>query len=75
MLVLKQVLYATEGESKKPVQHDGELIAPQDKSGVIDFKGHDFIPIHFRTPTSCDSCNKPVWHMFHPPTALECKRE
>ena len=38
------------------------------------YKGHEFIGIHFRTPTSCDSCQKPVWHVLHPPTALECKR-
>uniref|UniRef100_K1Q6V5 Rho-associated protein kinase 1 n=1 Tax=Magallana gigas TaxID=29159 RepID=K1Q6V5_MAGGI len=36
-------------------------------------KGHEFVPIHYRTPTTCDSCNKPVWHMLHPPQALECR--
>ncbi|KAI0232790.1 hypothetical protein LSAT2_016895 [Lamellibrachia satsuma] len=67
-----QILYATEGENKKP----GDILDPlanQDKSGLQHYKGHDFIPIHFRTPTSCDSCNKPVWSMIHPPTALECR--
>ena len=26
-------------------------------------------------PTNCDSCNKPLWHMFKPPPAVECKRK
>ena len=47
----------------------------QDKSAVDMHKGHEFVPIHYRTPTTCDSCNKPVWHMLHPPQALECRRE
>ncbi|XP_067678854.1 rho-associated protein kinase 2-like [Haliotis asinina] len=66
-----QILYATEGESaiRKPEEDQS-----QDRAGVLCYKGHDFIPLHFRTPTTCDSCNKPVWHMLHPPPALECKR-
>lgn len=47
----------------------------QDKSAVEMHKGHEFVPIHYRTPTTCDSCNKPVWHMLHPPQALECRRK
>ncbi|XP_061192680.1 rho-associated protein kinase 2-like isoform X2 [Saccostrea echinata] len=68
-----QVLYATEGENRRPeeIGHDN---LPQDKSAVEKHKGHEFVPIHYRTPTTCDSCNKPVWHMLHPPQALECRR-
>ena len=44
-----------------------------DKSGVIDYKGHELTLIHYRTPTSCESCNKPLGHIIHPPPALECK--
>ena len=46
-----------------------------DKEGVIDYKGHDFMTLHFRTPATCESCNKPLWHMLHPPVALECRRK
>ncbi|XP_041359873.1 rho-associated protein kinase 2-like [Gigantopelta aegis] len=66
-----QVLYASEGENRKPEDHPQELI--QDRAGVILYKGHDFFPLHFRTPATCDSCNKTLWHMLHPPPALECK--
>ncbi|XP_048758911.2 rho-associated protein kinase 1-like [Ostrea edulis] len=68
-----QVLYATEGENRRPEEagHDAQA---QDKSAVEMHKGHEFVPIHYRTPTTCDSCNKPVWHMLHPPQALECRR-
>ncbi|XP_059146890.1 rho-associated protein kinase 1-like isoform X3 [Physella acuta] len=70
-----QILYASEGENRKPDEVNQEsAIAPLDRSGVIIYKGHDLVPISFRTPTSCDSCHKTVWHMIHPPPALECKR-
>jgi|SRR6218665_917371 len=65
-----QLLYAAEGESKKP--EDKEQAGAQDRSGVIEYKGHDFIAITFRMPTYCESCTKPVYHMIHPPMALEC---
>lgn len=67
-----QLLYAAEGESKKP--EDKEQAGAQDRSGVIEYKGHDFIAITFRMPTYCESCTKPVYHMIHPPMALECMR-
>lgn len=25
-------------------------------------------------PTACEVCPKPLWHMFKPPAAYECKR-
>ncbi|XP_013412061.1 rho-associated protein kinase 2-like isoform X3 [Lingula anatina] len=69
-----QILYASEGENKKPLEGLHEMPKPDDKSGVIHYKGHDFIVLHYRTPTTCDSCQKPTWHMIHPPPAMECKR-
>ncbi|KAK6188435.1 hypothetical protein SNE40_004608 [Patella caerulea] len=68
-----QILYATEGENRKPDENTIELQSA-DKAGVLSFKGHDFLQLHFRTPTSCDSCQKALWHLLHPPLALECKR-
>nr|XP_022315785.1 rho-associated protein kinase 1-like isoform X1 [Crassostrea virginica]XP_022315786.1 rho-associated protein kinase 1-like isoform X1 [Crassostrea virginica] len=68
-----QVLYAIEGENRRPDEMGHDTPA-QDKSAVDMHKGHEFVPIHYRTPTTCDSCNKPVWHMLHPPQALECRR-
>uniref|UniRef100_A0A0L8ICJ6 non-specific serine/threonine protein kinase n=1 Tax=Octopus bimaculoides TaxID=37653 RepID=A0A0L8ICJ6_OCTBM len=65
-----QILYATEGENIKPGETAQES---QDRTG-FSYKGHDLIPIHYRIPATCDSCNKPVWHVIHPPAALECKR-
>lgn len=41
---------------------------------AIDYMRHQFIPMHYHMPTNCDSCNKPLWHMFKPPPAVECKR-
>ncbi|CAH1772749.1 unnamed protein product [Owenia fusiformis] len=73
-----QILYATEGENKKQdqasIEAAAQLAMEKEKAGIVSYKGHDFLPLHFRTPTTCDSCSKPVWHMLHPPAALECKR-
>ncbi|XP_042304397.1 rho-associated protein kinase 2 isoform X3 [Sceloporus undulatus] len=67
-----QILYDNEGESKKeqefPVESAGE------KSNYICHKGHEFIPTLYHFPTNCEACMKPLWHMFKPPPALECRR-
>uniref|UniRef100_A0A9J8BRF1 Rho-associated protein kinase 2 n=1 Tax=Cyprinus carpio carpio TaxID=630221 RepID=A0A9J8BRF1_CYPCA len=66
-----QILYANEGESKK----EQELEAlPGDKSSYICHKGHEFIPTLYHFPTNCEACTKPLWNMFKPPPALECRR-
>lgn len=67
-----QVLYAMEGENRKPEENSGEMGA--DRADLISYKGHDFFALTFRMPTTCDSCHKPAWHVLHPPPALECKR-
>ncbi|XP_064626393.1 rho-associated protein kinase 2-like isoform X3 [Lineus longissimus] len=67
-----QVLYATEGENRKP-EEQLEVLPPGEKH-MIQYKGHDLMEIHFRTPAACECCNKPLWHMLSPPAALECKR-
>ncbi|XP_015914615.1 rho-associated protein kinase 2 [Parasteatoda tepidariorum] len=71
-----QILYAGEGESRKPDNSHLELQMPKDlmQSGVIEYKGHDFVSIHFHMPTTCEVCPRPMWHMFRPPAALECRR-
>lgn len=71
-----QILYETEGEIRQPNKESEQAHAAalQDNTAVITHKGHDFIDIHFRTPVTCEFCNKPVWHLLHPPNALECRR-
>uniref|UniRef100_A0A8C5QQ47 Rho-associated protein kinase 2 n=1 Tax=Leptobrachium leishanense TaxID=445787 RepID=A0A8C5QQ47_9ANUR len=66
-----QILYANEGESKKDQEFP---VDPVEKSNYICHKGHEFIPTLYHFPTSCDACMKPLWHMFKPPPALECRR-
>lgn len=69
-----QILYAIEGENRKPDENPTDSTG-MERTDMINYKGHDFLPLTFRTPTSCDSCHKPVWHVLHPPPAMECKRE
>ncbi|XP_051945717.1 rho-associated protein kinase 2-like [Xyrauchen texanus] len=66
-----QILYANEGESKK--EQEPEPL-PGDKSSYMCHKGHEFIPTLYHFPTNCEACTKPLWNMFKPPPALECRR-
>ena len=65
-----QVLYAAEGESKMP---EIEPTPSKSCASIVEHKGHDFVSMHFRTPTTCESCEKSLWHVVSPPAALECR--
>ncbi|KAI4803853.1 hypothetical protein KUCAC02_025501 [Chaenocephalus aceratus] len=66
-----QILYANEGESKKEAE---DPLPSGEKSSYICHKGHEFIPTLYHFPTNCEACTKPLWNMFKPPPALECRR-
>ncbi|XP_071545699.1 rho-associated protein kinase 1 isoform X1 [Panulirus ornatus] len=74
-----QLLYAGEGESRKPGDNPGPLAlhegAGPDKAGTLVHKGHEFLAITFHMPTNCEVCQRHLWHMFKPPPALECRRK
>lgn len=75
-----QLLYAGEGEARKSDESmnalDVSSIRGDDKQPpTITHKGHEFLLISFHMPTNCEVCTKPLWHMFKPPPALECRRE
>lgn len=68
------MLYAGEGEARKPEDGNLELVrVNDDKPGTVILKGHEFIQISYHMPTNCEVCPKPLWHMFRPPAALECR--
>ncbi|XP_043921662.1 rho-associated protein kinase 1 [Protopterus annectens] len=67
-----QILYANEGESRKDIEV--EQIQPAEKANCQNHKGHEFIPTYYHFPTNCEACAKPLWHVFKPPPALECRR-
>ncbi|MFT7813340.1 rho-associated protein kinase 2 isoform X2 [Arapaima gigas] len=69
-----QILYANEGESKKEQEFPVEPLPIGEKSTYICHKGHEFIPTLYHFPTNCEACTKPLWNMFKPPPALECRR-
>lgn len=73
-----QLLYAGEGEARKTDEQGNMLdvssIRGDDKPGAVMHKGHEFLQISFHMPTNCEVCPKPMWHMFRPPPALECRR-
>ncbi|XP_065164721.1 rho-associated protein kinase 1 isoform X2 [Atheta coriaria] len=73
-----QLLYAGEGEARKTDEQGNSLdissIKGDDKPGTIVHKGHEFLHISYHMPTTCEVCPKPMWHMFRPPPALECRR-
>ncbi|XP_061418287.1 rho-associated protein kinase 2-like isoform X2 [Lethenteron reissneri] len=72
-----QILYANEGESRKELEFPLEPLAPlseKDRDVCVPHKGHEFIPTIYHFPASCEACTKPLWNMFKPPPALECRR-
>ena len=73
------MLYAGEGESRKPDENSGHLVlgepGEKDKVASIVMKGHEFVAISFHMPASCESCTKPLWAPFRPPPAVECRRK
>ncbi|XP_037342104.2 rho-associated protein kinase 2 isoform X1 [Pungitius pungitius] len=69
-----QILYANEGESKKEPEFPVDPLPIGEKSSYICHKGHEFIPTLYHFPTNCEACTKPLWNMFKPPAALECRR-
>ena len=76
-----QVLYAGEGESRKPDDNatppvlGGDSGETQGKMVAVVVKGHEFVAISFHMPTSCELCTKPLWAPFRPPPAVECRRK
>ncbi|ROJ94853.1 Rho-associated protein kinase 1, partial [Anabarilius grahami] len=67
-----QILYANEGECRK--EADVESVPQGDKANCLPHKGHEFIPTLYHFPSNCEACSKPLWHVFKPPPALECRR-
>uniref|UniRef100_A0A671XWA1 non-specific serine/threonine protein kinase n=1 Tax=Sparus aurata TaxID=8175 RepID=A0A671XWA1_SPAAU len=67
-----QILYANEGECRK--EADMETVPQGDKTNCLPHKGHEFIPTLYHFPSNCEACSKPLWHVFKPPPALECRR-
>uniref|UniRef100_A0A3Q3B1U2 non-specific serine/threonine protein kinase n=1 Tax=Kryptolebias marmoratus TaxID=37003 RepID=A0A3Q3B1U2_KRYMA len=68
-----QILYANEGESKRNQEAAIEP-APYERPNFINYKGHEFIPTLYHFPSTCDACTRPLWNVFKPPPAFECRR-
>lgn len=70
-----QLLYAGEGEARRPGDaQDQPPDAPDHTGNTIQHKGHDLVSITYHIPTACEVCTRPLWHMFRPPQAYECRR-
>ncbi|TNM94863.1 hypothetical protein fugu_017622 [Takifugu bimaculatus] len=69
-----QILYANEGEVKRDQEVVMEPTPFGERPSYISHKGHEFIPTLYHFPSSCEVCTRPLWHVFKPPPALECRR-
>ncbi|XP_070603717.1 rho-associated protein kinase 1 isoform X1 [Erythrolamprus reginae] len=67
-----QILYANEGECRKDLEV--ESVQPAEKTNFLHHKGHEFVPTLYHFPANCEACAKPLWHVFKPPPAIECRR-
>uniref|UniRef100_A0A3B3D5G9 non-specific serine/threonine protein kinase n=1 Tax=Oryzias melastigma TaxID=30732 RepID=A0A3B3D5G9_ORYME len=69
-----QILYDNEGESKRELETALETTSNSDRNNFISHKGHEFIVTLYHFPANCETCNKPLWSVFKPPPAIECRR-
>ncbi|XP_029704975.1 rho-associated protein kinase 2-like isoform X5 [Takifugu rubripes] len=69
-----QILYANEGEVKRDQEVVMEPTPFGERLSYISHKGHEFILTLYHFPSSCEVCTRPLWHVFKPPPALECRR-
>ncbi|XP_037606677.1 rho-associated protein kinase 2-like isoform X3 [Sebastes umbrosus] len=69
-----QILYANEGEIKRDQESAVEPATYADRPSYISHKGHEFILTMYHFPSSCEACTRPLWNVFKPPPALECRR-
>ncbi|XP_037919089.1 rho-associated protein kinase 1 isoform X2 [Hermetia illucens] len=69
-----QLLYAGEGEARRPDDQQNQVDMSSLRGTGIIHKGHEFTQISYHMPTACEVCTKPLWHMFKPPAAYECKK-
>ncbi|XP_056872356.1 rho-associated protein kinase 2-like isoform X4 [Takifugu flavidus] len=69
-----QILYANEGEVKRDQEVVMEPTPFGERPSYISHKGHEFILTLYHFPSSCEVCTRPLWHVFKPPPALECRR-
>uniref|UniRef100_A0A672IGJ3 Rho-associated protein kinase 2 n=2 Tax=Salarias fasciatus TaxID=181472 RepID=A0A672IGJ3_SALFA len=69
-----QILYDNEGESKREQEGAAEPAPSGDRPSFLNHKGHEFILTLYHFPSSCEFCTRPLWHVFKPPPALECRR-
>ncbi|XP_041832603.1 rho-associated protein kinase 2-like [Melanotaenia boesemani] len=69
-----QILYANEGENKLQQEVVVESASYSERPSYISHKGHEFIVTLYHFPTSCEACTRPLWQVFKPPPALECRR-
>ncbi|XP_062415447.1 rho-associated protein kinase 2-like isoform X2 [Pungitius pungitius] len=69
-----QILYANEGEIKREQELVTEPAVYGERPAYISHKGHEFILTLYHFPSSCEACTRPLWNVFKPPPALECRR-
>uniref|UniRef100_A0AAY4D306 non-specific serine/threonine protein kinase n=1 Tax=Denticeps clupeoides TaxID=299321 RepID=A0AAY4D306_9TELE len=69
-----QILYDNEGVSKKNLETITDPPGVTERSACVTHKGHEFVPTLYHLPSNCDACARPLWNMFKPPPALECRR-
>ncbi|KAI3385769.1 hypothetical protein SNEBB_010796 [Seison nebaliae] len=67
------IAYDSIAEEVKPNNTDNtSTLSSIDMKHLVEYKGHTFIQMSFRTPTTCESCHKPLWNLLNPPPAFAC---
>lgn len=45
-----------------------------ERSAYISYKGHELVTTLYHFPSNCEACTRPLWNVFKPPPAVECRR-
>uniref|UniRef100_A0A3Q0RR46 Phorbol-ester/DAG-type domain-containing protein n=1 Tax=Amphilophus citrinellus TaxID=61819 RepID=A0A3Q0RR46_AMPCI len=64
----------SEGKSRREWDASVEPTPRSDRTSYISHKGHEFILTLYHFPSSCEVCTRPLWDVFKPPPALECRQ-
>ena len=59
--------------AKSETSFNCKFFIVQERGNLIVYMQHEFLIVHYHMPTTCDTCPKPLWHMFKAPDALECR--
>lgn len=73
LLLFLLIQYNSEGKSRRERDASVEARPHGDRTSYFSHRGHEFILTLYHFPSNCEVCTRPLWDVFKPPPALECR--